>query len=46
MGAVILCLAVCVFDIMIKTDMCGTGVCYIKSQAFLVFTCTELMEPT
>ena len=34
MNAAILCLAVCIFNIMNKASMCGRSVDYIMSQAF------------
>ena len=37
LSAGILCLAACVCDVMNKASMCGTSVCYLMSQLYLLF---------
>ena len=37
LGAAILCLAVCMCDVMNKVSMCGTSVCYVLSKLFFCF---------
>ena len=45
LSTAVLCLAVCVFDIINKTAMCGTSVDYIITQPFSCSSLAKKMNP-